>query len=166
MAYSGKYTVKNSEKYMGDPKNVVYRSLWERNVMRWCDNNTDIVGWASEEVVIPYICETDNRPHRYLMDFIMKYKNGRIVLVEVKPEKETSPPKSAGRPRNKVLSEGLTYIKNQSKWKEAKRFCDMKCWHFEIWTEKRLTAMGLLQKPLKSKKPIKPLRPYSRKPKK
>ena len=30
MAYSGRYQVKNPKKYLGDPTQVVYRSLWER----------------------------------------------------------------------------------------------------------------------------------------
>ena len=68
MAYSGKYRVKNIEKYRGDHTAVVYRSLWEKHAFKWCDNNTDVVEWSSEEVVIPYLYEVDKRPHRYFMD--------------------------------------------------------------------------------------------------
>ena len=73
--YKGRYKPKNPEKYAGDVDNVVYRSGWERYVMKWCDDSLDIVQWMSEELVIPYICETDNRPHRYFMDFVIKYKS-------------------------------------------------------------------------------------------
>jgi hypothetical protein len=164
--YKGKYKIKNPSKYLGDPKNVVYRSGWERSVMNWCDNNPNVVGWVSEEIVIPYLCETDKRMHRYFMDFLIKYKDGRTVLVEVKPYKETVKPQGGqGRPRRQVLNETLTYIKNISKWTEAERYVADRGWTFEIWTEKELRAMNILPKPL-GKKPLKPLKkmkPYKRK---
>jgi len=153
VAYSGRYTIKDKAKYLGNPTGVIYRSLWEKHVMKWCDDNPQVVGWCSEEVVIPYLCQTDNKMHRYFMDFLIKYKDGRTVLVEVKPHAQTLVPKSAGRPRRKVLSEGLTYIKNQSKWKETARFVADRGWHFEIWTERELTSMGIMPK---STKPLKP----------
>ena len=55
MAYSGRYKVKNRRKYKDDPDNVVFRSLWERNAFKWCDNNSSVKYWVSEEVVIPYL---------------------------------------------------------------------------------------------------------------
>ena len=42
MAYSGKYTVVNKEKYRGNPVEVVYRSHWEKLCFIWCDNNPSI----------------------------------------------------------------------------------------------------------------------------
>lgn len=166
--YKGKYKLRNESKYLGDPKNVVYRSGWERAVMIWCDDNPNVVGWVSEEVVIPYICETDKRMHRYFMDFMVKYKDGRTVLIEVKPHKETVKPKSgAGRPRRQVLSETMTYIKNMSKWNATEKYVADRGWHFEIWDEHKLRAIGILPKPLGKKpfKPLKKMKPY-RKPKK
>lgn len=165
--YKGRYKPKNVEKYAGNPDEVIYRSGWERSVMKWCDDSPQVVKWVSEEIIIPYICETDKRPHRYFMDFLIKFKDGRTVLVEVKPAKETVPPKTGkGRARRTILNEGMTYIKNQSKWKAAQEYALDRGWHFEIWTEKELTAMGLLTKPLRSKKPLKPLPPFRGKKKK
>lgn len=162
--YKGTYKIKNRSKYKGNPNNVVYRSGWELNVMNWCDRSPQVKEWASEEIIIPYVCATDKRSHRYFIDFYIKYDNGREVLVEVKPFKETRPPKKAGRgtSRQRVLTEGLTYIKNTSKWKAAKEFCSDRGWHFEIWTENELRAMGILPKQFK---PMKKLQPY-KKPKK
>jgi hypothetical protein len=164
--YKGKYKIRNESKYLGDPKNVIYRSGWERAVMMWCDDNPNVVSWVSEEIIIPYICETDKRPHRYFMDFMVKYKDGRTVLIEVKPHKETIKPKTGqGRPRRQVLSETLTYIKNISKWTATEKYVADRGWHFEIWDEHKLRAMGILPKPL-GKKPLKPLKkmkPYKRK---
>lgn len=167
--YKGIYKIKNPQKYKGDTDNVVYRSGWEMNVMNWCDTNSSVVEWSSEEVIIPYLCETDKRMHRYFVDFYVKYRNGRVVLIEVKPAKETLPPKGAGRgaSRKRYLTEGMTYIKNVSKWKAANEYCKDRGWHFEIWTENELRNMGILPKPLGKKpfKPLKKLKPY-RKPKK
>jgi hypothetical protein len=163
--YKGIYKVKNPSKYKGDAKNVVYRSGWEQKVMIHLDTDPRVKEWSSEEVVIPYICKTDNRPHRYFMDFYVKYKDGRTVLIEVKPAKETQAPKPGrGKARQRVLTEGLTYIKNQSKWYAAKDYCDDRGWHFEIWTEHELRAKGLLPKPMgkKSFKPLKKLKPYKK----
>jgi hypothetical protein len=165
--YKGRYKPKNPEKYAGDADNVVYRSGWERYVMKWCDDSLDVVQWQSEELVLPYICETDKRPHRYFMDFVIKYKSGRVVLVEVKPFKETKlPERKQGKSRRTVLNEGMTYIKNQSKWTAAKKYADDRGFHFEIWTEKELTAMGIMPKStqkMRTKKPIKKLAPFRKK---
>ena len=83
MAYSGKYIVKHKSKYQGDSNNVVYRSLWERNAFKWCDDNPSIQHWSSEEIVIPYKYDIDKRVHRYFMDLKIKYKNGKTFLIEM-----------------------------------------------------------------------------------
>ena len=157
--YKGKYKPTKPQKYAGDVNDIVYRSGWEKYVMMWCDKNSDVVQWVSEELVIPYICETDKKSHRYFVDFVIKYKSGRVVLVEVKPAKETKrPEKKQGKSRQTLMTEGLTYIKNQSKWKAAVEYTKDRGYHFEIWTENELTAKGIMPKAaqrVKSKKPLK-----------
>lgn len=165
--YKGRYKPKNPSKYAGDSNNVVYRSMWERHVMKWCDDNSNVTAWVSEEVVIPYICQTDKKPHRYFMDFAIQFADGKKILVEVKPYKETQKPeKKQGKRRQTLLKEGMTYIKNQSKWHAAKEYALDRGWRFEIWTEKELTAMGIMpkstQKP-KGKYAFKPLKKFTRK---
>jgi hypothetical protein len=155
MAYSGKYTVKNPDKYLGNHKNVVYRSLWERHCFKWCDESSQIVGWGSEEVVIPYLYEVDRKYHRYYMDLKIVYATGKTVLVEIKPQKETVPPVGQRRTK-KYITEGLTYVKNMNKWKAAKEYAADRGWHFEIWTEKTLEQMGIMPKSTKVLKPLKP----------
>lgn len=168
--YKGRYKPINPKKYAGNSDDIVYRSMWERHVMKWCDNNSSVVQWVSEELIIPYICETDKQMHRYYTDFVIKYDTGRTVVVEVKPFKETQKPESSrGKNRQRLLSEGLTYVKNQSKWKTAREYCLDRGWHFEVWTEKELTAMGIMPKSTqrpKTKKIIKPLSPFRKKKKK
>lgn len=159
MTYKGRYRVKNRAKYKGDVDNVVYRSLWERNCFRWCDESKDVKYWSSEEVVVPYLFEVDNKIHRYFTDLKIVFNSGKTLLVEIKPSKETVPPKGNRRTKQYV-NEALTYVKNQNKWKAAKSFAQDNGWEFVIWTEKDLEQMGILPKS------VKPLKPFSRKKKK
>tara|TARA_B110000305_G_scaffold215918_1_gene253868 strand:- start:3739 stop:4230 length:492 start_codon:yes stop_codon:yes gene_type:complete len=160
MAYSGRYKVKNKEKYQGDASTVVYRSLWERNCMKHFDESNEIKSWSSEEVVIPYIYDVDKRYHRYFMDFKVTWADGKTSLIEVKPNKETTPPKKINTRNKKYLNEALTYVKNMNKWEAANEYAKDRGWKFEIWTEIELRTKGLLPKPLK---PLKKMKPYSRK---
>ena len=133
-AYKGKYIVKNPEKYTGDCSNVIYRSSWELKFMNWCDLNSSVIKWSSEETVIPYRCGTDNRLHRYFVDFKIqvKSKSGglKTYLVEVKPSMQTIPPIFPGRRTKRYLTEAMTFIKNQSKWEAAKQYCVERGWEF------------------------------------
>jgi len=140
---------------LGNHKNVVYRSLWERHCFKWCDESSQIVGWGSEEVVIPYLYEVDRKYHRYYMDLKIVYATGKTVLVEIKPQKETVPPVGQRRTK-KYITEGLTYVKNMNKWKAAQEYAADRGWHFEIWTEKTLEQMGIMPKSTKMLKPLKP----------
>ena len=88
VAYKGKFTPKNKSKYEGDPTNIIYRSLWERQCFRWCDENPKVKAWSSEEVVIPYYYEVDKKYHRYFVDLKIVTEE-KTILVEIKPEKET-----------------------------------------------------------------------------
>lgn len=137
------YRVKHPEKYIGDSRNVVYRSLWERNTFRWLDDNPNIVKFSSEEIVIPYLCGTDNKVHRYFVDVYFETVNGDSFLIEIKPEKELYPPKKPKRKSKRYLTESLTYMKNQSKWEAAKRYAEERGWTFEVWTEKTLRTLGI-----------------------
>jgi len=158
MAYSGKYKVKNRSKYKGDVDKVVFRSLWERNAFKWCDDTKEVIGWSSEEVVIPYFYEVDKKYHRYFMDLKITYANGKTILVEIKPNKETSPPKFNGKKSKRYINEGMTYVKNMNKWAAAQNYAADRGWGFQIWTENELSSMGILPKPKKTIKPLKPLR--------
>ena len=159
MAYSGRYRVKNRSKYKGNPDNVVFRSLWERNAFKWCDETKEVKYWVSEEVVILYLWEVDKKYHRYFMDLKITFSNGKTVLVEIKPEKETKPPAFNGKKTKRYINEGMTYIKNMTKWSAAQEYAADRGWGFEIWTENKLSIMGILPKPKKTIKPIKKLPP-------
>ena len=142
MSYKGKYRPKNRQKYKGDVGEVVYRSLWELKFMKYCDLNSKILKWSSEEIIIPYKSPVDNRIHRYFPDFYVKYKDvkGRIreKVVEIKPAKQVKEPKMQKRRTKKYVSEVYTYATNQAKWAAAENFCKDRRWEFQILTEKEL----------------------------
>ena len=142
MSYKGKYYPSFPRKYKGDPTNIIYRSLWEIKFMVYCDKNQNILEWASEEIAIPYRSPIDNRVHRYFPDFYMKVKetNGKIknYVIEVKPAKQTIPPKKPKRQTKGYIREAYEYAKNQAKWKMAKEFCADRQWEFKVVTEKEL----------------------------
>ena len=80
MSYKGRYTPQNPSKYKGDYRNIIYRSLWERKFMVYCDQSNNIIEWGSEEIIIPYLSPLDGRIHRYFPDFYIKVKqsNGKL----------------------------------------------------------------------------------------
>ena len=141
--YSGKYRVDNIEKYEGNSALVVYRSLWERQVFRWCDTNPDVIRWSSEETVIAYRCKTDNRMHRYFVDLKIKFKSGQTYLIEIKPKKQTQEPKIRSKKTKAYITEVLTYAKNISKWEAAKEYCADRGMIFEVRTEDAIKALGI-----------------------
>lgn len=143
VTYKGKYRVKNISKYEGDPSKCIYRSMWERQVFRWCDDNPSILKWSSEETVVPYRCRTDKRIHRYFVDLKIKTKDNQTWLIEIKPDKETKEPKKRNTKSKQYLNEVMTYVKNQSKWEAAKEYAETRGWKFQVWTEKTITALGI-----------------------
>jgi len=142
MAYSGTFKPSNPQKYVGDYKNIIYRSSWEARVMNWLDKNPNIVSWASEEVVIPYISPIDGRWHRYFPDFVVKVrdKNGilKTMMLEVKPKKQTQEPIIQRRVTKRYITEVATWGVNQAKWKAATEFCLDRGWEFKLITEDHL----------------------------
>ena len=161
MAYSGRYKVKNIKKYQGDPDKIVYRSSWEKACFQWCDSNPDVTKWSSEEVVVPYKWDIDKRMHRYFVDLKVTFANGKTILVEIKPEKETAPPKRPDKSK-RYIGEAMTYVKNMNKWEAANSFAKDRGWEFQVWTEETLYSMGIMKK----LKALKPLKPYRKKRKK
>ena len=112
--------------------------------MNYCDNNTSILEWNSEEIIIPYTSPIDGKLHRYYVDFYCKIKNkdGNIekVLVEIKPKKfckQPTPPKNK-RSKKSYLNELKQWGINTAKWDSAKRWSKKKGMKFVILTEDTL----------------------------
>ena len=110
--------------------------------MVWLDKNPNIISWASEELIIPYVSPVDGCWHRYFPDFLVKMrtKEGKLktVLIEVKPKKQSQPPEPQKRVTKRYINEVATYGVNQSKWKAATEYCLDRGWEFQVITEDHL----------------------------
>ena len=142
MAYSGKFSPKNTNKYLGDPTSVWYRSLWERRVMVRLDDDPNVIEWSNEEIIIPYLSPIDGRWHRYFPDFFVRVKNRHGVqeamILEVRPLKQAVPPQVKKRITRQYIQEVATYGINEAKWKAATEYCKDRNWSFKVITEKDL----------------------------
>lgn len=142
MSYKGKFQPSYPNKYKGDHRNIIYRSLWERKFMVYCDLNENILEWGSEELALPYRSPLDNKVHRYFPDFYIKVreKTGRIkkYLIEVKPLKQTKEPVPQKRKTKSYIYEVTEYAKNQAKWSAAREYCKDRQWEFKVLTEHEL----------------------------
>ena len=136
--HQGRYNVKIPEKYSGDPTNVVYRSSWELKFMNWCDNNSSVLSWSSEETIVPYRSPIDMKLHRYFLDFKIKVNSNdgiKTYLVEIKPSSQRIPPKIPKRNSKRYLIECSTFMVNQAKWTAADRWAKDRGWNFIILDE-------------------------------
>jgi hypothetical protein len=143
MSYKGKYTPINPKKYVGNLSQVIYRSLWERKLMVYCDKNDKVIEWGSEEVIVPYRSPWDGKMHRYFPDFYMKVKQGngtyKKFIIEVKPKAQCKEPiKSPKRKTKRWYNEVKTWGINQAKWKCAIDYCENRDMEFKILTEDHL----------------------------
>lgn len=138
----GKFNPQHPEKYKGDVTNIIYRSSWELEFMRWCDRNANVLEYGSEEFSIPYVSPVDNRVHRYYPDFIVRMmtRSGqkKTYVVEIKPMKQCSPPVPGKRKTKSFIYESIEYAKNQAKWKAATEFCLDNGVEFKVITENEL----------------------------
>ena len=140
--YKGVYKPLNTDKYLGDPTNIIYRSSWERQCMLFFDRNKDVLKWGSEEIIIPYRSPLDNNIHRYYVDFLIKVRTAdnkiETHLIEVKPFKQTKPPNIQQRKTKRYVNEVTTYLVNEAKWKAAQEYCKDRQWKFQLITENEL----------------------------
>lgn len=139
----GKFQITNPEKYVGN-RAPTYRSSWEWQFMRFCDQDPRIMKWASEAVKIPYKDPFTGKQTVYVPDFFIQYadKNGKIQveLIEVKPASQTLLEK-AGKNRNNQLQ----WAKNQAKWRSAQAWCSRQGIKFRVLNENDLFYNGSLR---------------------
>ena len=139
--YKGKFIPNDPGKYKGNPRNIIYRSMWERQCMVNFDKNINVLEWSSEEIVIPYVSPWDGKIHRYYPDFKVTARQGQkiqVFIIEIKPSKFLKPPKAGRRKTKGYLYEVREWGRNSAKWDAAKNYCDKRGWQFDVWTEKTL----------------------------
>lgn len=129
----GKYTIKNSEKYIGKSA-PTFRSSWEFTFCTFCDNNPAILNWASEPLKIPYFNPVSGKNTIYVPDFLIVYvdsnKAKHTEVIEIKPMKETTM-ETARSVRDKYM-----VAVNMAKWAAAQNFCKIHGMRFRIVTER------------------------------
>ena len=120
--FKGRFTPTNPSKYVGNVKQIIYRSSWERLFMSYCDRHPNILQWNSEETKIPY--KFDGKHRTYYPDFwitMVDSKDNLVEkLVEIKPHYQRG------------------WKINQAKWAEASQACLQNGMEFLVLTEKEL----------------------------
>ena len=154
MSYKGYFKPRNPSKYKGDPTNIIYRSGLELRLMKFLDEQDNIIKWGSEELAIPYKSPIDGRYHRYFPDFYVKKKtvDGSIreQLIEVKPSEQCRPPRKQSKITKRYITEVKNWGINSAKWEAANEYCKDRGWKFLVWTEDHLKELGIkLLTPLK-----------------
>ena len=138
----GKYRVQNKEKYVADLQECEYRSSWGLRYMKYLDRQPNVLEWASENVIIPYYNPVEKKTRRYFVDFYVKVRTTegfiKKYIIEIKPFSQCNPPKKQKRTSNGYRSALKAYIRNQAKWKAAKKWADRRGWEFIVITEKEL----------------------------
>ena len=135
----GAYTIKNAGKYVGrgEPR---YRSSWENVFMNFCDNNENVLQWASEPVRIPYRHPLTGKMTTYVPDFIVTYRGPnnttRAELIEIKPKSQ-----SIIEDRQSQRDRAVVAI-NYAKWDAAQKWCKQNGLTFRIITENDIFRNG------------------------
>ena len=135
----GKYQILNPQKYVGKGA-PTYRSGWEHTFMRFCDNNPNVLQWASESIHINYKNPFTNKATIYVPDFFIVYvdKSGakKAELIEIKPSTQTTI-ESAKSTRDQAAA-----VLNMYKWQAAQAWCKAQGITFRVVTENDIFHQG------------------------
>ena len=123
-AVKGKFKPNYPAKYSGNHKKIIYRSLWERRFMLYCDRSYQVKSWVSEEIEIPYYDTEREKWRTYYPDFLIRTSDNRTILVEIKPKYQWG------------------WQNNKDKWNAAIDFCDRKGYTFKVLGQLELYGRG------------------------
>ena len=136
----GIFVPRNPDKYIGNHK-PKYRSGWEFTFMQFCDNNKNVIKWASESIRIPYRHPLTGKITNYIPDFFILYENkfGKqfAEIVEIKPKKQ-----SLIESRKASARDIAVVAINHAKWASAKAYCKQFGFTFRVITEDDLFYNG------------------------
>ena len=128
----GVYHVKNPAKYVGIGK-PRYRSSWEMSFMMFCDNNDNILQWASESVRIPYRNPLTGKQSIYVPDFLITYRTSnntiKAELIEIKPRNQSLIEDKMNSNQRAIVAI------NYSKWDAATKWCRQQGLTFRVINE-------------------------------
>lgn len=135
----GKFQLINPAKYVGN-KQPTYRSSWEYVFMQFCDQNPNVLQWASEAVRINYKNPLTGKNTIYVPDFLITYGDAtgkqHAEVVEVKPKKETTLEGA------KNIRDQASAILNMAKWEAARAWCKAHGLTFRVVTEDMIFHQG------------------------
>ena len=136
----GIYEVKNPDKYVGNTK-PRYRSGWEFTFITFCDNNANVIKWASEAMRIPYKHPLTGKQTIYVPDFFVIYQNKHgqrmAEVVEIKPKKQSLIESKVASARDRAV-----VAVNHAKWQAANVYCKAQGLTFRVITEDDLFYNG------------------------
>ena len=130
--HQGDFQILRPEKYVGKHK-PRYRSGWEHAFMRFCDNNDNIIKWASECVKKTYRDPFTGKVRNYVPDFFVVYKTKfnkmRAEIVEINPKKQSIVESKQRNAEKEVVA------LNHAKWESARAWCKQQGLIFRVVTE-------------------------------
>ena len=136
----GKFTPTKPQKYVGKTL-PTYRSGWEFTFMQFCDNNDNVLQWASEPIRIPYRNPLTGKNTNYVPDFLIVYQNkyGKQIaeMVEIKPKKQSLIESKVANARDRAI-----VAVNHAKWAAAMAWCKQSGLTFRVITEDDLFHQG------------------------
>lgn len=142
MFKQGKYSLKNPEKYLGDVEKLEFKSSFEEQAFKFCDNNFNVLFWGYEIIPIKYLKPVKNgyKPSIYIPDLYLEYinKENCVIkeLIEIKPIKQTKKSRSTNSLRK--IQENYVYEVNIAKWQAAEKWCNKNGIKFSVATEKSI----------------------------
>jgi hypothetical protein len=108
--------------------------------MHFCDNNENIINWASEPVRIPYKNPLTGKMTMYVPDFIVVYRGPKNTtkaeLIEIKPRNQSI------LEANMKDSQRATIAVNYAKWAAAQRWARQNGLNFRVITESDIFQQG------------------------
>lgn len=142
MAWRGKFTPKNPEKYVGDSSKIVFRSRIELRYFQYFDTNPAILFWNSEETVVPYFDPVKGKMRRYFPDALIKIRdtsgNEKTLMIEFKHSSDLKEPVPGKKKSKRFLAECADWTTNQAKWTAARAWCAERGIQFQTMSEKEL----------------------------
>jgi len=130
--HQGRYAIINEAKYAGKGT-PTFRSSWENTFMQFCDNNPNVLSWASEPVRIPYLHPITGKMTTYVPDFIVVYLDAKgkkhAELIEIKPLNQSDP--QYARSQGQQMQTAINY----AKWAAAEDWAKKRGMKFRILTE-------------------------------
>ena len=144
--HKGHYTVINEDKYAGNGS-PVFRSSWEQTFMTFCDNNPNVMAWASEPVRISYKHPLTGKITSYVPDFVMVYRDSKgkknAELIEIKPANQSNPKFAKGRAQQAQVAI------NYAKWDAATHWAKKRGMKFRVLNEGDIYSNTKKPKPRK-----------------